>query len=491
MSDSKQNTSNSTPKKGRITVLQLTLMIAAAVTSLRGVPIMSQEELTMFVYLIFAAVFFLVPAALVSAELGTTFSAQGGGVYTWVKEAFNKRTGFIAVFLQWMQNVVWYPTTLAFGSAAIAYIIDRPDLATDGKFIGTFAILIYWISTFISLKGNTIVSKISSTGFFIGTIIPLLLLIGLAIFWAADGNPLAFNSIPASEVDISITTNEITKPRFLPHFTGIGDVVFLSTIILLFSGIEALAVHASELDKPNVQYPKAMLMAAVLCFVILALGALSVSVILPYNKITLQAGAMESFKLVFSHYNFEWLTNIVAVLVVIGCISCIVSWITGPSTALLYTAKDGELPKFLTVVNKNGIQKNILLVQGGLVTLLCSLYFILEDVSVAFFLLSALNGALYLVMYLLMYLAGIKLRKSQPDLVRPFKVPGGKNGMLLFGGGGFIAVVFALILCFIPPTQLPISDPKVYVLFVIIGVFSFIIIPILISKYMNKQQKIN
>ena len=486
MATPNQNNSSSTPKRGRITVIQLTLMIAAAVTSLRGVPIMSQEELTMFVYLFFAAAFFLIPAALVSAELGTTFSSQGGGVYTWVKEAFNKRTGFIAVFLQWIQNVVWYPTTLAFGSAAIAYIIDRPDLATDGKFIGTFAILIYWISTFISLKGNTIVSKISSTGFFIGTIIPLLLLIGLAIFWAADGNPLAFNSIPSTETNISITADGITKPRFLPHFSGIGDVVFLSTIILLFSGIEALAVHASELDKPNVQYPKAMLAAALLCFAILALGALSVSVILPYNQITLQAGAMESFKLVFTHYNFEWLTNVVAILVVVGCISCIVSWVTGPSTALLYTAKDGELPKFLTVVNKNGIQKNILFLQGGLVTLLCSLYFILEDVSVAFFLLSALNGALYLVMYLLMYLAGIKLRKSQPDLERPYKVPGGKNGMLIFGGVGFIAVIFALILCFIPPTQLPISDPKIYVLFVVIGVLLFILIPIIISKYMKK-----
>ena len=486
------NQNNSTPKKGRITVLSLTLMIAAAVTSLRGIPIMSQEELTMFVYLIFAAVFFLIPAALVSAELGTTFSSQGGGVYTWVKEAFNKRTGFVAVFLQWIQNVVWYPTTLAFGAAAIAYIIDRPDLATDGKFIGTFAILIYWISTFISLKGNTMVSKISSTGFFIGTIIPLVLLIVLAIIWAADGNPLAFNAIPSSEVDISITTDGITKPRFLPHFTGIGDVVFLSTIILLFSGIEALAVHASELEKPNTQYPKAMLMAALLCFAILALGALAVAVILPYDQITLQAGAMESFKLVFSHYHLDWLTNAVAILVVIGCFSCIISWVTGPSTALLYTAKDGELPKFLTVVNKNGIQKNILFVQGGLVTLLCSLYFILEDVSVAFFLLSALNGALYLVMYLLMYLAGIKLRKSQPDLERPFKVPGGKNGMQIFGGIGFIAVIFALILCFIPPTQLPINDPNVYVLFVVIGVLLFIIIPILISKYMNKKQdKIN
>lgn len=491
MSDISSNNTNSSnsPKKGRITVVSLTLMIAAAVTSLRGVPLMSQEELTMFVYLIFAAIFFLIPAALVSAELGTAYAEQGGGVYTWVKEAYNKKTGFVAVFLQWIQNIVWYPTTLAFGAAAVAYIIDRPDLATDGKFIGTFAIIIYWISTFISLKGTSVVSRISSKGFFIGTIVPLVILIGLAVFWAMDGNPLAFDSIPANQTEITSTIDGVTKPLFFPHLAGLGNIVFLSTIILLFSGIEALAVHASELDSPNKQYPKAMLMASILCFVILSLGALSVATILPYNQITLQAGAMESFKLVFTHYNLEWMTNVIAVLVVIGCASCIISWISGPSTALLYTAKDGQLPKFLTVVNKEGIQKNILLVQGALVTLLCAMYFVIEDVSVAFFLLSSLTGALYLIMYMLMYLTGMRLRKTQPNLVRPYQVPGGKNGMKIFGGVGFVAVAFAFVLCFIPPSQLPISNPSDYVMFIVGGVFVFVLLPIVINKIMTNRNK--
>ena len=44
--------------------------------------------------------------ALVGAELGSAFASKGGGVYTWVKEAFNKHLGFTAIFLQWIQNVV-------------------------------------------------------------------------------------------------------------------------------------------------------------------------------------------------------------------------------------------------------------------------------------------------------------------------------------------------------------------------------------------------
>ena len=88
---------------------------------------------------------------------------------------------------------------------------------------------------------------------------------------------------------------------------------------------------------------------------------------------------------------------------------------------------------------------------------------------------------------MLMYLAGIRLRKTQPNIIRPFKVPGGKNGMFVFAGVGFVAVAFAFILCFIPPSQLPISKPSDYVLFIVAGVLLFVTIPLVINKIMNKK----
>ena len=89
--------------KKNISTWQLALMTAAAVISLRGLPMMAQEELTMFFYIFFATFLFLIPAALVAAELGSAFADRGGGVYTWVKEAFNRKMGFTAIFLQWIQ----------------------------------------------------------------------------------------------------------------------------------------------------------------------------------------------------------------------------------------------------------------------------------------------------------------------------------------------------------------------------------------------------
>ena len=129
---------STTTKPKTLTTGAMAFMTAAAIISLRGLPMMAAEEMTMFFYIAFATLFFLIPAALVSAELGSAFAGQEGGVYRWVGAAFGKKMGFTAIWLQWIQNVVWYPTVLAFAAAAIAYGIGKPELANNGKFTGLF-----------------------------------------------------------------------------------------------------------------------------------------------------------------------------------------------------------------------------------------------------------------------------------------------------------------------------------------------------------------
>jgi amino acid transporter len=128
-----------TAKRGKyLSVTSIGLMTAAAVvTSLRGLPLLAKEEMTMFVYLAFTVVFYLIPASLISAELGGAFADRRGGIYTWVAEAFGTRWGFLAIWLQWIQNVVWYPVALTFGAAALrirsAGRIWRRTVSTSGS----------------------------------------------------------------------------------------------------------------------------------------------------------------------------------------------------------------------------------------------------------------------------------------------------------------------------------------------------------------------
>ena len=267
-------------KRKNITTTQLALMTAAAVISLRGLPMMAQEELTMFFYIFFATFLFLIPAALVGAELGSAFADRGGGVYTWVKEAFNRHLGFSAIFLQWIQNVVWYPTVLGFAAASIAYMIGVPALAQNGLYVGLFSIAMYWCATLVTLRGTSAISGITSKGFLIGTVLPGVVVIVMAVIWMAGGNEIALKEIPAGVSQIvNVDAAQHVHPRLFPHITGMSDIAFLAGILLLFAGVEVHAVHAPELAKPQTQFPRAMFLAALISFGLFTLGALAVAII--------------------------------------------------------------------------------------------------------------------------------------------------------------------------------------------------------------------
>ncbi len=79
-----------------------------------------------------------------------------------------------------------------------------------------------------------------------------------------------------------------------------------------------------------------------------------------------------------------------------------------------------------------------------------------------------------------MYAAGISLRYSQPNLPRSYRVPGGNVGMWAIAGIGFLAVLFAFIVSFFPPSQLPVGSPLEYVGLVFGGTVLFTVLPFLI-----------
>ncbi|MFE0106722.1 amino acid permease [Streptomyces sp. NPDC059009] len=467
-------------KAGRargLTVPAVGLMTAASViTSLRGLPMMAKEEMTMFVYIGFATLLFLLPAALVSAELGGAFAGRKGGVYDWVGDAFGKRSGFVAVWLQWVQNVVWYPTGLGFAAAAVAFAVRDPALASNHVFVGLFCIGAYWLATLVALSGTGALIKIAKRGFVLGTALPGLLLLGLFGYWIATGHPIGWEHTTAA----AVTSHG--HPSFFPALTGLSTLAFLAGILLLFAGGESQAVHVSDMQDPGRGYPKAMWLAAGLAFTIFTAGSLAVAGILPYGKITLTSGVFDAFQLVLgTALHVGWLVPVIAALIGYGALSGALAWIGGPSKALLSTAHDGLLPPALRRTNKKGAQRNILLTQGVIVTLISSIYLVTPNVSAAFFLISAMTVSLYIVMYLMLYAAVIRLRYTQPHLPRSFRIPGGKPGIWLVAGTGFAAVAFALLLSFVPPAQLPVGSPAMYIGLVAAGLLVFTGAPVFIS----------
>ena len=463
-----------------LSVFTVCMMTVAAVVSLRGLPMLAKEGLSMIFYILFSTVLFLLPASLVAAELGGAFSGKGGGVYTWVKEAFGSRWGFTAIWLQWIQNVVWYPTVLAFAASALAYLFMKPDLASDGVFTGTVILVCYWGATFLTLAGSDVASSVTKYGALLGTVLPGILIIVLGLLWVDQGNPLQF---------LATSGGSHAHPRLFPHITGLGSVAFLAGIILLFAGVEVQAVHANEMEDPGKQYPASMFLAAIVIFFLFLFGSLAVAAAVPAEEISLTAGLMQAFQLLLGKFHLGFLTPVVGLLLAFGSIGSVMSWISGPSRGLLETAQQGELPPVMAKVNRKGVQSTILILQAVVVSLLAGLYFFMTDVSVAFFVLSAMTATLYLVMYILMYAAAIRLRLTRPDLPRSYRIPGGTPGMCAVAGLGLAGVVFSLVVGFFPPSNLPVGNPAVYVGLVSGGLVVFVGMPLLIHALKKPEWK--
>ena len=116
----------------KLGVFTLAIMNVTAVVSLRGLPAEAVYGMSSAFYYLFAAIVFLIPTSLVAAELAAMFQDKQGGVFRWVGEAYGKKLGFLAIWVQWIESTIWYPTVLTFGAVSIAFI-GMNDVHVAGK----------------------------------------------------------------------------------------------------------------------------------------------------------------------------------------------------------------------------------------------------------------------------------------------------------------------------------------------------------------------
>lgn len=449
-------------------VFTLAMINVAAIVSLRGLPAETTYGLSSAFYYLFAAIFFLVPVSLVAAEL-TTGWPQKGGVFRWVGEAFGTRLGFLAIWLQWIQTTIWFPTVLTFAAVSIAFVGPNQSwdsaLASNSHYVLIVVLVVYWLATLLNLRGMSTSGAITKWGGLLGTVVPAALLVLMGMIYWGMGNP----------VDISLQAKD-----FVPDLSKFSNIVLAASIFLFYAGMEMSAVHVKDVRNPGRDYPMAIAVAAVMTVCIFVFGTLAIGFIIPSKDINLVQSLLVAFDRLFAYFEVPWLGNVLAIFLAFGVLAQVVAWVGGPSKGLLQVGTAGYLPRFLQRTNSHGVQVGILLLQGCIVTLLSILFVVLPSVQTAYQIISQLTIILYLIMYLLMFAAAIYLRHREPQVVRSFRVPGGNVGMWIVAGLGFLSSLLALIFSFIPPSQIPVGSPAVYVGILIVGTIIFVGIPMLV-----------
>lgn len=454
------NKSTSSPKL--LGVFTLAMISVSAIIALRNLPLFAKNGLAIITVLLIASLMFFIPIALVCAELASGWP-KSGGLFAWVKEAFGNKNGALAVWLEWIESVVWLPTVLSFLATSIAYLVS-PDL-TENRYFMLFAMLaILWSGTILNFLSTTTSGWISAIGIIIGSIVPGLLLIGLAGVWIATGNPIEFS---------------ISWPAMLPDmkFDSITDFLsplsFLTGIALAFTGIEVAAFYIKETKQPNRTFPLATLISAITIIVIYVLGALSVAMVVPKEEINLAAGTMQAIQVFFEHFHIGWATPIFAGMLVIGGLALLNTWIIGPSKGLLTSAQSGNLPAFTEKTNHAGSPIAILLMQAIIGSALICTNLLIPTMNQFYMMFTLQAAQLVLMMYFLIFISAIKLRYSQPNVERAYKIPGGKFGIWLVAGTGASFCVLAFLLGFIPPEEYQFTSQFKYTAIMLAGIIIF------------------
>jgi glutamate:GABA antiporter len=448
----------------------LALMTVSSVASLRPAPTMAVYGLAAVFLYVLPAIVFLIPTALVSAELASGWS---GGIYRWVTEGISPRWGFTAAWHQYAMTLFYYPSLLSFVAATLAYVI-APDLAASGVWTAIVIISVYWLGVMVTLRGGIgVVAKLASSGVLIGTLIPGALLVTLGIIYLAQGNP------SAAPMDAE---------HFFPEWAGIASIVLIVSNFGAYSGMEMNAVHVGRLRDPRSQFPKVMLVATVLVLLILILPPLAISWVVPAADVSLTAGIMQAFDAVLAFFGIQWLTPIIGLAIVSASLAGFLTWLAGPSRSLLLVAKEGGyMPPWFQRTNEAGVQVNILVAQGVLTTILALLFAFVPAVSNAYWIFMTITTSVYLLMYLSMFVAAYNLRKRQPDRPRGYRAP----ALTLLCAVGFLSSLAAVLIGFVPPSQLTFS-PAAYLLFVGGGVVLLgVIVPLLFMWLRKPSWKID
>ncbi len=418
-------------------IFSLAMINTAAIINISNLPSMVIVGYGLISYMLLAAVFFFWPMAFVSAELATGWP-QKGGFYSWVRIAFGPIVGFLAIWLQWIANVIWYPTLL---TPIIVSALDvfAPGLSNQAWLLFALMVGIFWVLTILNLCGMRASSFISSFGVIFGSIFPALVLMIFALIWIFSNQPVGLH---------------FAVQDLVPHLDHLDQMSLLISMLVTLVGLEMSAVHVNDVANPRKTYPQAILIATIIIMVTFILTSLAMAVIVPPDKMDLVNGVIQTLQVFCATMHVQWMIPVITILIIIGIMTNASTWISGPSKGFQVAAVDGDIPAFFQKLNKHEMPTPIIIAQAVVFTIMSLLFLFVPSVQKSYWILLALTGQLYMAMYFILFLTGIRLRLKYPQVVREYAIPGKWNlGMWIIGIFGLLGTSGGFIMTYFPPAQ--------------------------------------
>ena len=349
-----------------------------------------------------------IPHSLVCAELGTALPVEGG-YYHWVKKGLGKFWGFQQGMLQWICSFVdmaLYPvlftsylTSLVASVAPGQHVLfTLGHLQFDLNWFVCLAVIV--VFTLVNLLGAGWVGD-SSVVFALICLTPMVLLSGIGIYHLISHGTNPVGSFTASHTQST--------------WNAFGAGLFI--VMWNYSGWDSVSNVAGEMENPRKHLPKALALAVVLIMVgylLPTLGSLAVGAKGPNGWENWEAGSFSDIAKQLAGPWLQWTVTVGGMFAAVAMFSALLA----SNTRLPFVlAQDGYFPSWVAKETKRYKMPIVSIIGSSVIYAMFCLSSFANLVIFDVFLTN--------IGILLEVAALIVLRIREPELERPYRIPGG------------------------------------------------------------------
>jgi len=447
----------------------LVFLQIAIVGNLQVLPACAMYGLSLpFLYAL-AIVGFFIPCLLMIAELSTCWP-QTGGAYIWVEQAFGKPVGFFVVTLQWISNLVWYPSIFTLIATSFAYAIF-PNLANNKYFIMLMALGIFWTITVLNCMGVRISTRISVLFCVLGIIFPVVLVVVGGVVWWLMGQPIHLST---------------TLTPWIPPLNNLSQLSYLIAIVISLLGMEVTSTHAGNVINPKRDYVRSLAISGVSVVVLMLSTEIAIAAIVPNEQLSVVSGLLDALMLFFTSLHLNFILKPIFLLIFLGNLGSVCAWMMGSTRCMFVACEHNRLPQFLSKTNRNEAPVGVLILEAFIFTAVIGVFLLFPRLSDTSWLLLDLASQINLLYYVVLFIAAMCLRTEKTG-APGFIVPGGKLFFWFLMTLGASVAAISLSLGFIATPDLSHHEVLLFHRVMVTGLAFVLVVPwVLLGMKVNE-----
>lgn len=370
----------------------------------------------------FASLLYAIPYTFMIIEFSSLEKLKDSesGYQTWLNLIFGRKYGFIAGFFYFYVNIFYFVDllpniityTLYTFSSNVEFVTHLTNQLWFKPIISFTSILLFWLATWVSMKGPKWLSRLLSFAGYAGFGLTVVFVVA-AILKLSHGN-ISFNGMPVI-------------PEYM---TGIdlswSKIASMSWALQSIGGLEALAAYKRNIKGGERSFRIGLTLNVMIFSGIMIFSALLLNMILPAEQAS-KLGLMSTIYVVFQQLDFpSWWTNVIALFLLLTTLcGSLMLWTSAPVKMLFVDAPKGIFGSKLSEVNKEGTPVNALRMQGILVSVIIVVFMFGQFSSGMNSLLIAVKNldggaATIPVMFLMVGYIKLRLDSGNKDFKRDF-----------------------------------------------------------------------